>query len=182
MNAGSGSDRVSRRPTAQRTWRGPGGALWIALWATMVVGCGGDAKGPVGPAPPPPSPSEDGSPVFLSEPVLRPPQLAVSARLHGAGLPRYSATAQGELVYVSARPGELPLSSDFVTIRNPANGAEEWEAVVEGGFDPVPIAAAVGDTLVISGAGGTLFLSPCHFFGRSGLCAPGRRAARPRCR
>jgi TolB protein len=66
--------------------------------------------------------------------------------------------AQGELVYVSALPGDLPLSSDIVTIRNPANGAEDWDAVVEGGFDPVPIAAEVGGTLEITvlGANGTL--------------------------
>jgi TolB protein len=45
-----------------------------------------------------------------------------------------------------------------VTIRNPATGAEEWDAVAEGGFDPVLIAASVGDTLEITvlGAGGIL--------------------------
>src|SRR2546423_1958696 len=51
-------------------------------------------------------------------------------------------------VYVSLPPGAVPAGVS-ATIMNHASGLAVTTAVADGGFDPVPIAASVGDTLAV---------------------------------
>ena len=53
-----------------------------------------------------------------------------------------------QVVYVSLQPGSVPMA-ERVTITNQANGLSVTTRVVNGGFDPVPIVASVGDTLAV---------------------------------
>lgn len=52
------------------------------------------------------------------------------------------------VTYVSLRPMSLPLGA-HATVRNRRTGATATTAVVNGGFDPIRIAAATGDSLSI---------------------------------
>ncbi len=62
---------------------------------------------------------------------------------------RASAVATGlQVVYVSLPPGSVP-TGVLVTISDQATGLSITTAVANGGFDPVPIAASVGDTLTV---------------------------------
>ena len=82
--------------------------------------------------------------IIVSE-ALGPPRPAaarVSGSLAGGGI-------DGNVAYVSLPPGAFP-SGETVTITNLATGAARTETMVDGGFDPVPIPAAVGDTLEIT--------------------------------
>lgn len=54
-----------------------------------------------------------------------------------------------DTVYVSLPPGTVP-GGISVTVENPRARTTASGAVVEGGFDPIPIAASAGDTLRIS--------------------------------
>jgi hypothetical protein len=56
------------------------------------------------------------------------------------------AAANAAVTYISAPPGTFRLARE-VTITNPANGTSETVTVEAGGFDPVAIEAAPGDTL-----------------------------------
>ncbi len=71
-----------------------------------------------------------------------------------------AASASGS-VYVSLVAGAVP-SGVLATIRDPRNGQSVTAPVVDGGFDPVPIPASVGDTLLVeitrSGSAGPLRL------------------------
>jgi hypothetical protein len=66
------------------------------------------------------------------------------------------------VVYVSLPPGAIP-TGITATIRDLRTGDSVTVAVVNGGFDPVALAAALGDTLAIDvqlrGTGSTSFLS-----------------------
>ena len=88
--------------------------------------------------------------LILSAPVRGP----VSAtRVAGPAATALSAS----VVYVSLPPGSVP-AGVRATITNQATGQSIMTAVVAGGFDPVPVAASVGDTLVteIAGAASTV--------------------------
>jgi Bacterial Ig-like domain len=52
------------------------------------------------------------------------------------------------VVYVSLSPGALPTGAQAV-ITNQATGWYVTTALMDGGFDPVPLAASIGDTLAI---------------------------------
>ncbi|MGD2216952.1 MAG: Ig-like domain-containing protein [Gemmatimonadales bacterium] len=56
------------------------------------------------------------------------------------------AAASQSATYVSASPGTFPRAQEM-TITNEANGQSQTVSVVAGGFDPVAIEAAPGDTL-----------------------------------
>jgi alpha-tubulin suppressor-like RCC1 family protein len=67
------------------------------------------------------------------------------------------------VTYVSLPPGAIP-NGVTATIRNLRTGSTVTAAVVDGGFDPVALAASAGDTLAITvqaagGAGPTSFIS-----------------------
>ena len=102
----------------------------------LLVGCGGDhdITGPV-----------DVPGVLVTHPYPRP---AGAARPGGA---RSAALAvelgDDSVVYASLVPETTP-TGVTATVRAPRSGATVTTAVQDGGFDPVPVAAKVGDTVV----------------------------------
>ncbi|HTI06012.1 MAG TPA: Ig-like domain-containing protein [Gemmatimonadales bacterium] len=69
----------------------------------------------------------------------------------GSGAPSglSSATVTTRVVYVSLSPDAVP-GGTTAAITNRATGAVVTAAVVNGGFDPVPIGASIGDTLAVA--------------------------------
>ena len=94
-----------------------------------------------------PAPTEtqpDPLPVLATAVVSNPVVASASAsRAPGLAL-RGSATA--EVVYVSLPPGTIP-DGNQATVRNPRTGSVVTVAMLDGGFDPVAVTAAAGDTL-----------------------------------
>src|SRR6266704_2984212 len=91
------------------------------------------------------------------EPVVSDPQRSIAAS--GPATAARQGTAS-EVVYVSLPPGTVP-TGGFATIRDARTGTDASAAMAEGGFDPVPLFAAVGDTLAINvrlAGGGTKVL------------------------
>lgn len=116
---------------------------WL-LGSLIATGCGSDAATAPG----------DRAPAFLgtvSEPVATPSGVAASAGGVG-GRGRGAATsiaALDRLAFVSLAPGVAP-DGTRMTIGNRRTGESISAAVVDGGVDPVGIAAIAGDTLDIS--------------------------------
>ena len=81
--------------------------------------------------------------VIVSAPVN--PALGAAG---AAGRASVAAANGVQLVYVSLAPGSVPMGA-WATITNLATRLSTTTAVVNGGFDPVPIAASVGDTLTV---------------------------------
>jgi len=79
--------------------------------------------------------------LIVSDPVL-PARFASGT---GAASARESSAEDG-VAYVSLRPGTAP-SGKTATIRRVGGGAERFMAVFDGGFDPVPVGAGVGDSI-----------------------------------
>ena len=77
--------------------------------------------------------------------VSDPAEAGSAAQAIGAaGAP--SAASGSEVGYVSLAPGSLDQGTE-VEVRNRASGFRELIPIVDGGFDPVAIPAAAGDTL-----------------------------------
>src|SRR3989442_5568985 len=77
--------------------------------------------------------------------------LIVSVPLPATAAPSPNASASpssGSVVYVSLPPGSIP-SGTFATLRNATTGQSVTVPVVNGGFDPVPVGAEVGDSLKV---------------------------------
>lgn len=106
----------------------------LLLAATLALACT-DSQAPGGGQSPPPSP------FIVSSPFAMPLSLS-------AGLAVTGSSASGE-VYISLPPGSIPDGST-ATILDPRVGSSTIAILVDGGFDPVPIAAAAGDTLAIT--------------------------------
>jgi len=101
--------------------------------ALALAGCGDDAQVPIEPAhPPPPSP-----PAFQA--IISDPATSTAPGQGTAGV-------QVTVAYVSLPRGTVP-NGQSVTIENRRSGALVAGSVIEGGFDPIPIAAVVGDLL-----------------------------------
>ena len=81
--------------------------------------------------------------VIVSAPVRVP--LGAGPRAASAAA---SSTGTTSVVYVSLPPGAVPRGV-WATITNQATSQYVTTPVVDGGFDPVPLAASVGDTLAI---------------------------------
>jgi hypothetical protein len=106
-------------------------ALAGALAVVTALGCQ-DGQGPdVGPAP------------VLAALIVSNPSVPSSA----AAAPLRSGSAAG-LVFASLPPGNVP-NGVTVVIQNRRTGAQVTAALVNGGFDPVSVEAAAGDTLDI---------------------------------
>lgn len=109
-----------------------GRATWLAMAAALTLSACGDSTGP-----------ED-RPLLTAAIVSNPTARPVNTTL-GPGFAT-SGTVADELVYVSLPPGNV--NGGFrATIRNPRSGAAVEVALLDGGFDPVPIEAAAGDVL-----------------------------------
>ena len=112
--------------------------------------------------------------IVVSEPVH-----AASAAPAGVLGPRSPSATDDGVAYVSLPPGAFP-DGITATISNLASGASRTESMVNGGFDPVPIPANVGDTLQIEvvnadGDGGSTTASVPR------RAPPGHRASNSRC-
>ncbi len=100
-------------------------------------------------------PDDAGLGIAVSEPV----GLVSAGAAQVVGL--QGIAAAGEMVaYVSLPPSMFP-DADETTITNTATGVTRVVPMIDGGFDPVPITAAVGDTLEIeiTGEAGVLSLA-----------------------
>lgn len=80
--------------------------------------------------------------------ILSTPVRESGAFMGRAGAPASGAPLSANVVYISLAPGAVPTGVQ-ATIRDEATGVTATAAVVDGGFDPVAIAASVGDTLVV---------------------------------
>ena len=114
----------------------------VALVFMLLTACGaGDRIAPHG---------------SVNEPLSR--VLVVSAPLYRSGalsgtaagdslVLKSSAVSEGDsLVYVSLPPGSVP-GGDNATVRDLSTGQIRTAPMLDGGFDPVPLPAHVGDTL-----------------------------------
>jgi alpha-tubulin suppressor-like RCC1 family protein len=110
----------------------------------LLVGCSDNPGGPnlVG------VPEPEG--LIVSDPVAAPNVAAGT----GTAL-ALAATAEDPVVYVSLAPGTIPTGST-ATIRRVGDAATLTTPVLDGGFDPVPVAAEVGDSIevLVTDAGG----------------------------
>jgi Tol biopolymer transport system component len=82
------------------------------------------------------------------EPVVSEPQPSVAA-VSAAAFGSTGQAVDPEIVFVSLPPGTIP-SGGFATISDARTGVEASAAMAQGGFDPVPLVAAVGDTVAIN--------------------------------
>jgi hypothetical protein len=122
--------------------RGPLGGLAMILLAGAGLGsCGDDGTGP--PTTHLPSPGQ--TPVLVSEPVSSEgaAQVGVRAILGDAVMSSSVPSA-----YVSYAPGSVP-GADSVLVTNIKNDVSVGAQMVDGGLDPIPVPAAVGDSLVL---------------------------------
>lgn len=115
----------------------PGWARRVAglLFAVIVATCSES------PSEPDRSVSSLGS-VFVSEPVL--PGSSAAGATHSLS----SVALQDGMSYVSLPPAAVP-RGERIVITNLRSGAAITSALIDGGLDPKPIAARVGDTLQI---------------------------------
>jgi alpha-tubulin suppressor-like RCC1 family protein len=86
--------------------------------------------------------------LIVSQPVSASGSATASAGALRASAAVGSTPVGSTVVYVSLVPGTVPAGLE-ATIRNPANAQVVTTPVVAGGFDPVAIGAAVGDTLLV---------------------------------
>jgi alpha-tubulin suppressor-like RCC1 family protein len=106
----------------------------LTVAGVLALGCS-DGQGPMVEQPLPPTP------FVVSSPVPAPPSAA-------SGVARFESAAS-IVVYISLPPGNVP-GGRTATIRDERVGSSATVTIVDGGFDPVPLAANVGDTLAIT--------------------------------
>ncbi len=82
--------------------------------------------------------------LVVSQPVSRSSAASRGMRALASG-----SAALGGVVYVSLVPGSVPPGFDYATIRDQQSGQNVGIPVVNGGFDPVAVAASLGDTLAV---------------------------------
>lgn len=96
-------------------------------------------------SPPPPPPAPPVSPAFVA--LVSDPAPSRSPSSGYAGSILFSThDAAGTVAYVSLHPGTVP-RGNTLSIKNLRTAQVVLSRLVDGGADPVPIAAAVGDTL-----------------------------------
>jgi Tol biopolymer transport system component len=110
------------------------------------LSCAEDTNGPAGLDDPRPLPQvDDHAAVVVTEPVWY-----EGSDLHAAVSTGFLASIDGEEVtYVSLAPASEP-EADSVEIQNWSRGLFAGAPLIDGGLDPVPVPAAVGDTIVIT--------------------------------
>jgi hypothetical protein len=82
---------------------------------------------------------------------VRTPSALVSEplALRAVALPPYSPASADHLVYVSLPSGTYPRGLSAI-IRNTAGGPTVLQAMIDGGFDAIPVPGGVGDTILIT--------------------------------
>ena len=125
---------------------------WLAGAGLVVVAlsCSGDSNEPSGPGDPPVNPPpDDQSAVVVTEPVvLQAGTTTVIGQGDTRGFAILSASDEG-FSYVSFPPGSQP-EADTAEVINRTRDLSVGGPMVDGGLDPVPIPASIGDTLVIT--------------------------------
>jgi len=117
------------------------------LAAAWLGGCSDAPPGPCSDCPPPQG-------LVVSDP-LPPTPLA-----GGGGASALASGAGDSVVYVSLPPGTAPAGTRAI-VRRVGNGDSLTTAVIDGGFDPVPVAAQADDSIevvVLDAGGGTVLL------------------------
>jgi alpha-tubulin suppressor-like RCC1 family protein len=117
-------------------------ALAGALALLLAGACADDIQGPHAGGP------DDPAPEFLATLVVSNPVASASPDAAGATSSGSPAGAVEAIAYVSLPPGTVP-NGETAVIRTRRTAAEATAAMVGGGFDPIPVAAASGDTLDI---------------------------------
>ena len=112
----------------------------VALAVLLVVGWASACSDNAGPEPPPPPP--------LIGAILSDPIAGVAAVVQRSAAIATGAASGNEFVYATLLPGTVPQGS-VASVRSVVAGALVWTTVRDGGFDPVPISAAMGDTVEI---------------------------------
>ena len=110
--------------------------VWMLAAWTVLLSVGGcrDIGGPAD--------LQEAGTVVVSDPA---PSPSAAGR---AGAGASGAAAAVEVAYVSLQPGTIP-DGERATLHNPRNGVVVTTGMEEGGFDPVAIEAAAGDTVEI---------------------------------
>jgi len=100
--------------------------------------------------------SVEGPVAYTSEPGITASEPVVNRAAAQSVVSASASTADG-VSYVSLQPSTV-LDGETATITNTATGVVLVTGMVEGGFDPVPIAANAGDSLdiVVHGPGGSI--------------------------
>jgi alpha-tubulin suppressor-like RCC1 family protein len=112
----------------------------VALAALLVVSAAGACSDNAGPEPPP---------ITSLVGALVSDRIAAVAGVVQRGATVLSSAADGnEFVYATLLPGTAPQGS-VASVRSVIAGSLVWTTVRDGGFDPVPISAAMGDTIEI---------------------------------
>lgn len=114
----------------------------------LALSCGTD-DGPAVPGPGSPVPESPGADLPAGSPSVVVSN-AIGSAVPGPGAATSRATAHlaidGPVVYVSLLPGAIPHGATL-TVRNMADGTEVTAAIIDGGVDPVRIAATEGDVI-----------------------------------
>ncbi len=115
--------------------------LVILAGAAWAVGCASDK--PAGPS----GPELTLTALIVSDPVPGALPSAQPRRDRGdPAVASFATAAAADVVYVSLPPGSIP-AGEAVTIRNRRTGIAATAAMVDGGFDPLPVPALAGDVL-----------------------------------
>jgi alpha-tubulin suppressor-like RCC1 family protein len=120
----------------------------LAVLAVTIVGCA-DRSLTATPADGPDAPvnAELSARVLVSAPLSQPGTFSGSAARIPSPEPARSGVTDGDAAYISLPPGSA--SGDSATISNLSTREEIIVGLRDGGFDPVAIAAKVGDELVL---------------------------------
>ncbi len=116
--------------------------LLAAAFLLLALGCGGDTTTPSQPVDPA---TTDEGPFLVSNAIVRP---SAAGTLAPTGM-QLAASAVLSVVYVSLPPGSIPGATSATISAGQAGAGAVITIMTDGGFDPLPIAAEVGDTIAI---------------------------------
>lgn len=106
-------------------------AITAALWG---AGCNGND--PIGPV----DPQLIAGDPLVSDPTLAPPSASTTGTV---GFELYEMSRASNVAYVSLPPGSIP-DADRATPQRRGGPTTVTTAMIDGGFDPVPVTAAAG--------------------------------------
>lgn len=118
-------------------------AMALAV-ATLWAGACDDTRPPSEPPSEPDVSSPEEEAPSLSSLIVSNPM--ASSTGPSAGLFLSGSSSSDDIVFISLPPGSVP-NAERVSIRGRETGSEATTVMVDGGFDPIPIVAMVGETL-----------------------------------
>lgn len=124
--------------------------LILMVSGALLLGCSSDAHNPSGPGGPSSDPpTDDQSAVVVTEPVLLDGTGAAVVVIANPRTQAVLASVEDGVSYVSIPPGTQP-EADTAVIVNRTRDLTTGGPMLDGGLDPVPVPASVGDTLIIT--------------------------------